>query len=57
MMFEYNITLEKINKNGMIISDDVLENDAFYDFTNKRNLENYLIKVEEGVGLGIIKKI
>ena len=57
MMFEFNITLEKINKNGMIISDDVLGNDAFYDFTNKRNLENYLIKVEEGVGLGIIKKI
>jgi len=57
MMFEFNITLEKINKNGMIISDDILENDAFYDFTNKRNLENYLIKIEEGVGLGIIKKI
>jgi len=56
MMFEFNIALEEINKNGMIISDDVLGNDAFYDFTKTRNLENYLIKVEEGVGLGIIKK-
>lgn len=56
MMFEFNIALEKIRKNGIIISDDVLTNDAFYDFTNKKNLENYSIKVEEGVGLGIIKK-
>lgn len=57
MIFEFNIALENINKNGIIISDDVLGNDAFYDFTKTKNLENYLIKVEEGVGLGIIKKI
>ncbi len=57
MMFEFNIALLKISKNGIIISDDILANDAFYDFTNKKNLKNYLIKVDEGVGLGIIKKI
>lgn len=56
MKFEFNIALEKINENGLIISDDVLGNDAFYDFTKEKNLKNYLIKVEEDVGLGIIYK-
>ena len=57
MMFEFDIALEKINKNGIIVSDDILSNDAFYDFTKKKNLENYVIKVQENSGLGIIKKI
>ena len=57
MMFEFDIALEKINKNGIIISDDILSNDAFYDFTKKKNLENYVIKVQENSGLGVIKKI
>lgn len=56
MMFEFETALQKIKNNGMIISDDVLENDAFYDFTKNKNLERFLIKVEENVGLGIIKK-
>lgn len=56
MMFEFNIAIKNIKKNGMIISDDVLGNDAFYDFTYTNNLKNYVVKVEEGVGLGIIIK-
>jgi hypothetical protein len=56
MMFEFNIALENIDKNGIIISDDVLGNDAFYDFVKLKNIKNYLIEVEEGVGLGIINK-
>lgn len=56
MTFEFNIALENLKENGLIISDDVLDNDAFYDMTTKKNLENYLIKVKENVGLGIIKK-
>jgi len=56
MKFEFNIALEKINENGLIISDDVLGNDAFFDFTMEKNLKNNLIKVEEEVGLGIIYK-
>jgi predicted O-methyltransferase YrrM len=57
MMFEFNIALEKMNENGIIISDDILGNDAFYDFTNKNNLKNHIIEVDENVGLGIINKI
>ncbi len=56
MTYEFNNALENINKNGIIISDDILGNDAFYDFTKLKNLKNHLIKVEEGVGLGIINK-
>jgi len=56
MMFEFNIALKKIDENGLIISDDVLGNDAFNDFTKEKNLKNHLIKVEENVGLGIIYK-
>ncbi len=57
MMFEFNSAFETISENGIMISDDILENDAFYDFSNKKNLKNYVIKVEDNVGLGIIKKI
>ena len=57
MIFEFSIALDKINKNGIIISDDILSNDAFYDFTKNKKLENYVIKVQENSGLGIIRKI
>ena len=43
-------------EDGIIISDDVLDNDAFFDFTNQKRLENYLIKVKHDLGLGIIIK-
>ena len=43
-----------MRKNGIILSDDVLDNDAFYDFTNKKELENYLIKVNGDLGLGVV---
>ena len=50
-----NLSLQKnMRKNGIILSDDVLDNDAFYDFTNKKELENYLIKVNGDSGLGVI---
>ena len=57
MMFEFDIAFKKIHKNGIIISDDILSNDAFYNFTKKKNLENHIIKVQENSGLGVIKKI
>lgn len=56
MMFEFETAFEKIKGNGIIISDDVLENDAFHDFSKNKNLQSVLIKVKENVGLGIIIK-
>ena len=54
MIFEFEFAEKNMRKNGIILSDDVLDNDAFYDFTNKKELENYLIKVKGNLGLGVI---
>ena len=54
MIFEFESAKKNMRKNGIILSDDVLDNDAFYDFTNKKELENYLIKVNGDLGLGVI---
>ena len=56
MMFEFNCAEKNLGKDGIIISDDVLDNDAFFDFTNQKRLENYLVKVKHDLGLGIIIK-
>ncbi len=56
MMFEFNCAGKNLSPNGMIISDDVLDNDAFFDFTNQKGFENYLVKVKQDLGLGIILK-
>ena len=39
-----------------MLSDDVLDNDAFFDFSNNKELKNYLIKVGGNLGLGVIIK-
>lgn len=56
MMFEFNIIIKKIKKNGIIISDDIIDNDAFYDFTIANNVKKYIVKVKGNQGLGIIIK-
>ncbi len=53
MIFEFECAEKNLKNGGIIISDDVLENDAFFDFTNKSGLENYLIKVKDDSGLGV----
>ena len=56
MIFEFECATNNI-KRGMIISDDILDNDAFYDFTSREKMKNMIIKVQDDVGLGIIEKI
>ena len=56
MMFEFNTSFKKINENGMIISDDIFDNDAFNDFNKQKNTVSYIIKVNVDAGLGIILK-
>ena len=56
MMFEFNIIIKNIKKEGIIISDDIIDNDAFHDFTTSNNVKKYVIKVEGNQGLGIIIK-
>ena len=54
MMFEFECAINKL-KQGIIISDDVLENDAFHDFTREHNVKNSIINVKDKSGLGIIE--
>ena len=53
MMYEFECAEKNLNGQGMIISDDVLDNDSFFNFTSKKRLENYLIKVKDDSGLGV----
>ena len=55
MIFEFNCAINRIHDNGIIISDDVLGNDAFHDFTNKNNLKNSILKIEDSA-IGYIEK-
>ena len=56
MIFEFECANKNLREKALIISDDVLDNDAFFNFTIKRKLENYLIKVDNDLGLGFIQK-
>tara|TARA_B110000263_G_C15303810_1_gene509285 strand:- start:2751 stop:3191 length:441 start_codon:yes stop_codon:yes gene_type:complete len=56
MIFEFECAEKNLNENGIIISDDVLDNDAFFNFSNRDNLDSYLIKVNDDLGLGLIIK-
>ena len=56
MMFEFDCAKKNLNEHGIIVSDDILDNDAFFNFSEKEKLENYLIKVENNSGLGLIIK-
>jgi predicted O-methyltransferase YrrM len=56
MMFEFECAEKNLNENGIIISDDVLDNDAFFNFSNRDNLNSHLIKVNDDLGLGLIIK-
>ena len=55
MTFEFNCAINNIKNNGIIISDDILDNDAFYDFIKNKEIINSIIKVENK-GLGFIQK-
>ena len=55
MTFEFNCAIDNINDKGIIISDDILDNDAYYDFIKDKKIKNSIIKVENR-GLGFIQK-
>ena len=58
MLFEYNITWPFIKKNGFLISDDILENNAFLDFYSTVNGSPILMASDQHneIFLGIIRK-
>lgn len=57
MMFEFETAWPFIKKNGFLLSDDIIENNAFNKFYSTMNVEPFIIPQENSVGLfGIIQK-
>lgn len=56
MQFEFKTAWPFINKNGFLLSDDIIENNAFHDFSSTMNLKSYILSQHEKSFLGIIKK-
>lgn len=57
MMFEFDTAWPFIAKNGFLISDDIGDNNAFYDFSTKMNQDSLILKQKENSFFGIIRKI
>lgn len=56
MMFEFKTAWPFILKNGLLISDDIGDNNAFHDFNAKNKFDSLILKQKENSYLGIIKK-
>lgn len=57
MMFEFETAWPFIKKNGFLLSDDIIENNAFNKFYSAMNVEPFIMSQENNVGLfGIIQK-
>jgi len=56
MMFEFETAWPYISKGGFLISDDIGDNNAFYDFCTKTHLDFMVLKQKTDSYLGIAKK-
>ena len=57
MTFEFETAWKFIVKNGFLISDDIGDNNAFYDFTKKINLNSFILPQKEHSFLGLVHKV
>lgn len=57
MMYEFDTAWPYIANGGFLISDDIGDNNAFYDFSEKMKLTPLILKQKEDSVLGIIRKI
>lgn len=46
MIYEFELVLPYLKKNGFILSDDILSNNAFHEFYTKQKLTPYFLKQE-----------
>ncbi|NDB89160.1 MAG: class I SAM-dependent methyltransferase, partial [Thaumarchaeota archaeon] len=56
MMFEFETAWPYIAPGGFLISDDIGDNNAFYDFCTKMNLDSIILKQKSGSYLGLVQK-
>ena len=52
MMNEYNVVWPYLRQGGLLLSDDVIENDAFIDFADKVKIRPVVVG-----RMGVIKKV
>ncbi|MEM3062139.1 MAG: class I SAM-dependent methyltransferase [Nitrososphaerota archaeon] len=56
MKYEFETAWPYIKNNGLLVSDDIVYNNAFYDFCSSRKLESFILQQNSKSFLGIIKK-
>jgi len=56
MMKEYQIAWPHLKNGGFLISDDVSQNDAFLEFSDKVEKKSIIVRKDDGGHFGIIKK-
>lgn len=56
MMFEFNTTWQHIKKGGFVLSDDINDNSAFYQFYSSLKLNPIIIGENKKTFLGILQK-
>lgn len=56
MTFEFETAWQFIAKNGFLISDDIIDNNAFHDFTKKINANPFILPQKEHSFLGLVHK-
>jgi len=56
MIFEFETAWHYIVKDGFILSDDISDNNAFYDFYSKMNVKPFILSRNDKSLLGILKK-
>jgi predicted O-methyltransferase YrrM len=56
MIFEFETVWPYLKNGGILISDDIISNNAFKDFVNAKNGVSIVLG-DENWSLGIIKKI
>ncbi len=56
MIYEFETAWPFIIKNGFLISDDISDNNAFYDFYSNKKLIPFILPQKENSFLGILKK-
>ena len=56
MMFEFKTAWPFITKNGFLVSDDIGDNNAFYDFTKRVNVRATVLPQKENSFLGLARK-
>jgi len=57
MMYEFELIWPFIKKNGYLLSDDILGNNAFYDFCKLKKIKPMIFKQKSNNLFGLIKKI